>query len=136
MRPPRCSMVIRGTSVTTTYDIKSSDDLSKFCGGLGVPALILFSGVSRIRNFWITRYALLSREFWETTQSVWPWWGHNYDFGSGKFTCANNKFGSLRNGDWVRVFGVLQPTSWVEWGSGQRCSRPRHDQRTLDSAQP
>jgi hypothetical protein len=47
---------------------------------------------------------------------VW-FWGHNYDFGARKFTCPNKKFESIKKGDWVRVFGVLRPTSRIEWES-------------------
>ena len=45
---------------------------------------------------------------------VWLW-GHNYDFRSRKFTCPNTKFDSIKDGDWVRVFGVLQPWSRIKW---------------------
>jgi hypothetical protein len=46
--------------------------------------------------------------------AVW-FWGHNFDFRSKKFTCPNEKFESIKDGDWVRVFGVLRPESRVEW---------------------
>jgi hypothetical protein len=42
-------------------------------------------------------------------------WGHNYDFWSKEFTCPNPKFESIKEGDWVRVFGVLRPGSRIEW---------------------
>jgi hypothetical protein len=45
---------------------------------------------------------------------VWLW-GHNFDFGSRTVTCPNEKFESIKEGDWVRVFGVLRPTSRIEW---------------------
>ncbi len=45
---------------------------------------------------------------------VWLW-GHNYDFGARKFTCPNQKFEGVKDGDWVRVFGVLRTTSRMEW---------------------
>ena len=45
---------------------------------------------------------------------VWLW-GSNYDFGSRRFTCPNNRFEGLKDGDWVRVFGVLRMTSRIEW---------------------
>jgi hypothetical protein len=45
---------------------------------------------------------------------VWLW-GHNYDFGSREFTCPNRKFEAVKDGDWVRAFGVLRPGSRIEW---------------------
>jgi hypothetical protein len=32
-----------------------------------------------------------------------------------ELTCPNEKFASIKDGDWVRVFGVLRPESRVEW---------------------
>jgi hypothetical protein len=45
---------------------------------------------------------------------IWLW-GYNYDFGSSEFSCPNIKLESVKDGDWVRVFGVLRPGSRVEW---------------------
>jgi hypothetical protein len=42
-------------------------------------------------------------------------WGHNYDFGARKFTCPNEKVKGVKDGDWVRVFGVLRTTSRIDW---------------------
>jgi hypothetical protein len=42
-------------------------------------------------------------------------WGHNYNFQSGEFTCPNRQFDQLKDGDWVRVFGILRPGSEVDW---------------------
>jgi hypothetical protein len=47
--------------------------------------------------------------------SVWLW-GHNFDFRSKEYTYPNRKLEPIKNGDWVRVFGVLRPASHVEWG--------------------
>lgn len=46
-------------------------------------------------------------------------WGHNYDFRSKEFTCPKEKFEGLKDGDWVRVFGVLRPGSRIEWETGK-----------------
>jgi hypothetical protein len=45
---------------------------------------------------------------------VWLW-GHNYDFGARKFTCPKEKFEGVKDGDWVKVFGVLRTTSRIKW---------------------
>ncbi len=45
---------------------------------------------------------------------VWLW-GHNYDFRSRGFTCLNRKFEAIKEGDWVKVFGVVRPGSRMEW---------------------
>ena len=45
---------------------------------------------------------------------VWLW-GHNYDFRSREFKCPNGKFEAVKDGDWVRVFGILRPGSRIEW---------------------
>jgi hypothetical protein len=45
--------------------------------------------------------------------------GCNYDFQARTFACANKNFEALKLGDWVRVSGVLQPGSRLEWDWGK-----------------
>jgi hypothetical protein len=49
---------------------------------------------------------------------IWLW-GHNFDFGARKFTCPIEKFEGVKDGGWVRVFGVLRTTSRIEWELGK-----------------
>lgn len=45
--------------------------------------------------------------------------GHNVDFQSKDCTCPNKKFESIKDGDWVRVVGVLRPESRVKLEPGK-----------------
>jgi hypothetical protein len=93
--------------------------------GLRIDGWIMRINWSILRNGWgsskyryddvppIYELALLFPE--ELASSpVWLW-GHNFDFQSKELTCPNREFQSIKDGDWVRVFGVLRPDSRVEW---------------------
>lgn len=45
--------------------------------------------------------------------------GCNYDFQSKRFACANKDFKAINTDDWVRVSGVIQPGSRLEWDWGK-----------------
>ena len=67
----------------------------------------------------------LCLRFPETLGGCQLWlWGLNYDLRSRGYTCPNEKFEAVKEGDWVRVFGVLcrslelrgvRPRGWTNY---------------------
>jgi hypothetical protein len=54
---------------------------------------------------------------------VWIW-GHNYDFGHGRYSIPNARLQQFREGDWVRIDGVFRSRSTVEWQPAKRGPEP------------